>query len=57
MIITGTENTEVFDYLDTLSETGLINMFGAGRYVVEAFECTKVEARELVAAWMKSKNQ
>mgnify|MGYP003636136797 CR=1 FL=1 len=57
MSITGTENTEVFDYLDTLSETGLINMFGAGRYVVEAFECTKVEARELVAAWMKSKNQ
>jgi hypothetical protein len=57
MIIQGTDNTEVFSYLDSLQESGLINMFGSGRYVVEAFECTKTEARQLVAAWMKSKNQ
>ena len=42
-----------FDFLDTLKESGQINMFGAAPVLVDVFGINKFEAREVLAAWMK----
>lgn len=44
----------MFEFLDDLRESGQINMFGAGPVVAEVFGLSKVEAREVVGAWMKN---
>ena len=44
---------EVFDYLFELQASGVTNMFGAGPFVSEQFNIGIVEARDLVAYWMK----
>lgn len=44
----------MFEFLDDLRESGQINMFGAGPVVAEVFGLNKVEAREVVGAWMKN---
>ena len=48
------EKEEMFDYLDTLRETGVVNMFGATPYVQEAFDLTKAEARAILKEWMET---
>ncbi len=44
----------VFDFLDNLRASGIVNMFGAGPYVEDVFECTRSEARDLVIEWMET---
>lgn len=44
----------VFEFLDTLRESGAINMFGAGPYVQDAFGLDRREARDLVLEWMET---
>lgn len=44
---------EYFEFLDTLRESGEINMFGAPRVLQEMYDLTKWEARDIVSAWMK----
>lgn len=41
-------------FLDKLSESGAINMFGAAPYVSDAFGVTKYEAQDLVKNWMQT---
>jgi len=48
------EKEEMFDYLDTLRETGVVNMFGATPYVQEAFDLTKQEAKAILKEWMEN---
>lgn len=43
---------EVFEYLDGLRITGSTNMFGAGPYIVDAFNISKKEAKSLLIEWM-----
>ena len=43
---------EHLDYLDTLRESGAVNMFGAPAYVEDDFGVTKREAREITSYWM-----
>lgn len=45
---------DMFEFLDSLRESGQINMFGAAPVLVDVFEINKFEAREVLAAWMKS---
>lgn len=45
---------EVFPFLDSLRESGKINMFGAAPVVQEFFDLSKAEARFLVSEWMKT---
>ena len=45
---------EVFLYLDELRQSGETNMFGAVPYLVEKFEMSKKEARDMLSLWMKS---
>lgn len=45
---------EVNDYLDALRDSGAINMFGAVPYVIDEFNVSKYEARDLVKNWMQT---
>ena len=53
-----TENVsenEYFSYLNDLRDSGQTNMFGAGEYLERDFNLEKREARKILTAWMKSK--
>ena len=43
---------EHLTYLDSLRESGVTNMFGAGRYVESQFGLTRNEAKDVVLYWM-----
>lgn len=45
---------EEFEYLNTLRESGVTNMFGASPYLQEAFDISKTEARTILGLWMNS---
>jgi len=45
---------EVFEFLDSLRESGKVNMFGAAPYVQKFFDLNKHEARYLVSEWMRT---
>jgi hypothetical protein len=45
---------EEFEYLNTLRESGVTNMFGASPYLQQAFDISKNEAKTILALWMKS---
>ena len=44
---------EVFQYLDAIRESGMTNMYGAGAFLRDRFDFSKVEAREFLKAWME----
>ena len=43
-----------FEFLDTLRETGITNMYGAGPYLQDEFGCSRKEAHAMMADWMAS---
>lgn len=45
---------EVYTFLDNLRESGIVNMFGAGPYVKDAFNLSGPEARKLLTGWMQA---
>ena len=45
---------EEFEYLNTLRESGVTNMFGSSPYLQQAFGIDKSEAKTILALWMKS---
>ena len=45
---------EAFEYLDSLRESGVTNMFGAAAYLQERFDCSRAEAREMLFDWMET---
>lgn len=51
------DKQEMFEYLDTLRETGVTNMFGAGPYLEQAFDIDRREAKNVVLEWMKTYGQ
>ena len=48
---------EYYSYLDELRVSGVTNMFGAGQYLMEAFNLSKTEARMVLMAWMEQFNK
>ena len=48
------EKEEMFDYLETLRQSGIINMFGAAPYLQEAFDIKRAESREILKEWMEN---
>lgn len=42
----------VFEYLETLRDSGVTNMFGAGIYLEEEFGFDSTEARAWLTRWM-----
>lgn len=45
---------EHLEYLDSLRESGVTNMFGAASYVAEAFNISMKDARAILHYWMES---
>ncbi len=45
---------DFFVWLDALRESGAINMWGAGTYLMEAFELEARPANAVVGAWMRT---
>ena len=48
---------EHLDYLDTLRESGVCNMFGAGEYLETEFHLSRRGAQPVVMYWMKTFGQ
>lgn len=46
------DKSEMFEYLDTLRESGVTNMFGAGPYLEQAFDIDRREAKTILLEWM-----
>lgn len=44
---------EYFEYLNELRESGVTNMFGAGKFLEYEFGVSRYEAKDIVLAWMK----
>lgn len=51
------DKEEMFEYLDTLRESGVTNMFGAGQYLQQAFDIDRREAKSVLLEWMKTYGQ
>ena len=49
----GYQEQEVFKFLDSVRESGAINMFGAGQFISEMFDTDQQESKRLLLAWMK----
>lgn len=43
-----------FEYLDSLRESGVTNMFGAPRYLQEVFGLTKQDSFNVFQRWMET---
>jgi len=48
------DDPDVLLFLDRLRASGVTNMFGAGRYVQEAFDLSAKDSRDAVAHWMRT---
>ena len=48
------EGTEFFGILDRLRESGLINMFGAPKWLEDNYDLSKEEARKIFMEWIKN---
>jgi hypothetical protein len=46
------DNTEYYEYLDDLRESGETNMNGAAVYLQEEFGIDRQEARKILQEWM-----
>ena len=45
---------EYSDYLESLRQSGVTNMFGAGVYLENEFGLSKKDSRNVLIEWMKS---
>jgi len=46
--------SEVFEFLMDLRDSGVVNMLGATRYLVQEFGFTHAVAREWLVYWMEN---
>lgn len=47
----------VFEYLDDLRESGIVNMFGAGSHLVNEYGMLRISAQTLLKEWMNDHNR
>lgn len=45
---------EYYKFLEALRRTGACNMYGAAIYLVECFNMSSTEARNILANWMEN---
>lgn len=45
---------EMFKFLNSLRRSGVINMFGAGSYLIKQFSLSKRQARFILQEWMQN---
>tara|TARA_R100001230_G_C5560463_1_gene85217 strand:+ start:205 stop:411 length:207 start_codon:yes stop_codon:yes gene_type:complete len=46
------EELEMFEWLEMLRQSGVVNMFGASPYLADAFDLDEREARDVLLKWM-----
>lgn len=46
-----------FIYLDRLRRCGVVNMYGAGGYIMDKFGVDKYESRKILKEWMDTFDQ
>ena len=51
---TAEDLTAYFEYLDDLRESGVTNMYGAGRYLESDFGMERKTASDVLGMWMKT---
>lgn len=51
------DKKKVFEYLNVLRDSGIVNMFGSGAYVQRTFNVTSEEANKFVLDWMAEKEK
>jgi hypothetical protein len=44
----------IWDFLETLRESGVTNMFGAAPYLMDEFGMDKYQARDALLDWMEN---
>ena len=49
----GIDKEQVFDFLDSVRESGSINMMGAGPLIEDEFSMSREEASDLLMEWLK----
>jgi hypothetical protein len=47
------EHQKYYDFLEEVRQTGVANMFGAGRFLEIEFSLTPEEAKSILITWMK----
>ena len=45
---------EYYKFLEALRRTGVCNMYGAAVYLVDCFEMSELEARNILVSWMEN---
>jgi hypothetical protein len=50
------QEQEVLEYLNTLRDSGVTNMFGATPYIEDEFGLNKKESKRLLLLWMNNFN-
>jgi len=48
------DESEVFDYLVNLRDSGVTNMWGAAAYIQGVYKCSKEEATYWLVHWIES---
>jgi len=48
------QNNHYYNFLNSLRDTGVTNMFGAAPYLVDVFGVSRAEAQEILFQWMLS---
>ena len=48
------DKVRVFNYLDALRDSGIVNMFGSVPYVRKVFKVSQADGVALVVEWMES---
>ena len=46
------DNQKYYNFLNSLRDTGVTNMFGAAPYLVDVFGVSNAEAKEILLQWM-----
>lgn len=49
--------TDIFEYLDDLRESGIVNMFGSPEFIQDEFGLSQDMARDIVSEWMRTFSQ
>jgi hypothetical protein len=49
-----TKETEVFEFLDELRDSGVTNMFGASPYIIASFPELKRQEHQYLSKWMST---
>lgn len=51
------EEKEIFEYLNVLRDSGIINMFSATPYLMDEFDINEDKSKKILLNWMRNYNK